>query len=136
VAIFRFPAVHDFDLAGPHAGHIWNWLRRATGKDEGYASYLHCADAARAFVLAVEQPRPGCEAYHFVAKDIFSLVPLAERLRTQMPDWPQLPDTWPPFASPVVCNKAKDHFGWEAQFSITAEHQKKFGTELLTAEYH
>jgi len=129
IAIFRFPAVWDWDIKDINEDHFWIWLRRATGKVSDLSTYLHAADAARAFALAVENPRPGCEAYHFTAKDIFSSVPLRERLEKHNPDYPALPADWPAYASPLLCSKAKEHFGWEPAISILDAYRRKFGKE-------
>lgn len=129
VAIFRFPAVWDWDLGGEHDEHAWHWLRRSTDKPYDLAAYLHVSDAARAYVLAVENPRPGCEAYHFTAREGFGSAPIRERVAKHCPDFPQLPDNFPAYASLLLCNKAKEHFGWEAQVNILDIYRKKFGKE-------
>jgi nucleoside-diphosphate-sugar epimerase len=126
VAIFRFPAVWDWLPEQPD-DHHWNWLERATGPVDEFGCYLHSDDAARAYVLALENPRPGCEAYHFTAKEVVSGAPLPERWKKHHPDYPQFPADWPPFKSPLLLDKAKAHFGWEPRFNLLDLYRKRFG---------
>ncbi|MCY3021914.1 MAG: NAD(P)-dependent oxidoreductase [Planctomycetota bacterium] len=133
VAMFRFPAVWDFPL-DTKPGHEdrawpWHWLRHADGMPHDLAVYLHVSDAARAYVLAVENPRPGCEAYHFTAKEVFSVVPIRDRLAKHCPDHPRLPADWPSYASLLNCGKAREHFGWEPAVNILDIYRKEFGKE-------
>ena len=67
---------------------VWDNLERSRGKAEGMFTYVHVSDAARAFVLALENPRPGCEAYHFTAAEIYSAIPLRERMEKFHPRCP------------------------------------------------
>lgn len=127
VAIFRFPAVFEWDVTGKDEKHFMHWIRHATAEAEGFGTYLHCADAARAFLLAIENPRPGCEAYHFVAREVITAVPIAERLRKVYPNYPPLPADWPPFATPALTTKAKAHFGWEPRHSLLDLYRLKTG---------
>jgi len=127
-AIFRFPWVIDWDHERDES-LMWVNLERARGKAEGMFTYVHVTDAARAFVLALENPRPGCEAYHFIAPEINSSVPLRERLDQFHPGYPPLPANWPPFKSPVTTEKAKKHFGWEPRWNLLDLYRKKFGRD-------
>lgn len=127
-AIFRFPWVLDWELERNEA-EIWSFLERARGKAEGMFTYVHVTDAARAFVLAVENPRAGCEAYHFSAAETLSAVPLRERLAKHYPDYPTLPADWPTFKSPVCTEKARKHFGWEPAWNLLEHYREKFGRE-------
>lgn len=125
VAIFRLPGTFGF-----HASDEWfRWIEHDTGRMDELGIHLHVTDAARAYVLAIENPRPGCEAYHFSAKEVFSGVPLRERLLKHHPDYPPLPEDWPAFKSPMLTCKARDHFGWEAQWNFLDLYRQKFGRD-------
>jgi nucleoside-diphosphate-sugar epimerase len=115
VAIFRFPWV----IAEQIRDGRLDWFDQEHRIHEGYATYLWGEDAARAYLLAIERPRPGCEAYHFVADDIWLSIPLRDALARQ-PEFtgPPLPDGWPDFRAPVLTDKARDHFGWRPAWSV------------------
>jgi len=127
-AIFRFPWVMDWELDGGEE-HIWKQFEKAKGQNEGMCTYIHVTDAAAAYVLAIENPRPGCEAYHFTAADVFCSMPLRDALVTLHPDHPALPADWPAYKSPVNTTKAEQHFGWKAVWTITELYRQKFGRE-------
>jgi nucleoside-diphosphate-sugar epimerase len=130
VAIFRLPGMQDYDLEKlDQQSHVFHWLTHSTGRCEGMATYLHAADAARAYALAVENPRPGCEAYHFTAPEVFSCVPIRERMLKHNPENPPLPSDWPAFKSPVITEKARQHFGWVPQVNVLDIYRKKFGRD-------
>jgi nucleoside-diphosphate-sugar epimerase len=124
IAIFRLPWVVDHELGDHH----WRWI--ASGRDgfDGLGTYVHASDVAVAYAQAIENPRPGCEAYHLVAPDTADLVPIAEHMKS-LKDWPPLPPNWPPFKSLVVTDKARAHLGWEAKWSIHNQYRAKFGKE-------
>jgi nucleoside-diphosphate-sugar epimerase len=123
VAIFRFPAVwrHGDDA------DQWGWIDGRAQLGDGCGTYLGLDDAARAYALALEHPRPDCETYHFTAAEIAATVPLAQLVEKH--GFPQLPPDWPKLKSPVICNKAKEHFGWEPQFNVLEEFRKKYGRD-------
>lgn len=129
IAIFRFPSVWDWDMKDMHDDHLWTWLRRASGKVSDLATYLHVTDAALAYALAVENPLPGCEAYHFAARDVFSSAPIRDRIEKHHPDYPAPATDWPAYASLLLCTKAKEHLGWEPAVSIQGAYRRKFGKE-------
>ena len=124
IAIFRFPGVF-----APQCDDDWSWLKKRTGRTDGMETYLHPDDAARAYVLAIENPRPGCEAYHFTADEVISGVPLRGRLLEHHPDFPVLPKDWPAYKSPALTDKAFKHFGWKASHNLMDIYRKKFGKE-------
>jgi nucleoside-diphosphate-sugar epimerase len=128
VAAFRFPMVLESD---PELDP--RWLRYLEGEphpSEGACTYLHASDAARAYADAIERPRPGFEAYHFVAADVWSITPIRDRLLKYNPAEPPLPPDWPPYRSPVLTTKAKEHFGWEPGWSILERYQGHTGKKL------
>ena len=114
VAIFRLPWVPVEEYSDRQA----EYLREPPTRTDGFATYCHVNDVARAYALAIENPRPGCEAYHFAAAEILSLYPLGARLAAHHPAYPKLPADWPAFKSPLITNKAREHFGWEAKWNF------------------
>jgi len=128
VAIFRFPRVWSW-LRNGETPMKWDRLAENTGPAPECGTYVHAADAARAYVLAIESERPGCEAYHFSASEICSGAPLAARLKAHHPDYPPLPADWPPFRSPILTDKARKHFGWEAQWNLLDFYRNEFGKD-------
>ncbi|HYG76628.1 MAG TPA: NAD(P)-dependent oxidoreductase [Planctomycetota bacterium] len=128
LAIFRFPWVLDFDIEADEEG-LWMALARSKNPTEGMATYVHVTDAASAYVLAIENPRPGCEAYHFSADEIFSCLPLRERQAKHEPKHPPLPADWPNYKSPLITDKARQHFGWKPIWNAVEMYRKKFGRE-------
>lgn len=126
VAIFRFPWVldknPDFTVAEDRA-----WLEGHTGPCETAGIHVHLDDLAEGFRLALEQPRLGCEAYHFSADDVLTGRPIRERLRDHEPTYPPLPDDWPFAKSPLITAKARDHFGWRPQWNLAARYRDVVG---------
>ena len=122
-AIFRLPLVvpHEYNDAWGES------LRQKPDHTDGFATYCHVSDVAKAFALAVESKRPGCETYHFSAVEIMSLVPLATRLAEHHPDFPKLPADWPAFRSPLITQKARDHFGWTPKWNLLDFYREKHG---------
>jgi nucleoside-diphosphate-sugar epimerase len=106
-------------------------MREPPSKTDGFATYLHATDAALAYAAALEHPRPGFEAYHFSAAEIASLHPLRDRLRAHHPDYPPLPEDWPAFKSPLLLNKAREHFGWEPAWNALDFYRQHHGEPSL-----
>jgi nucleoside-diphosphate-sugar epimerase len=96
-------------------------------RTDGFATYLHATDAARAYALALDNPRAGFDAYHFAAEEILSFYPLAERLRRHHPSFPPLPANWPPFRSPLLMDKARRDFGWAPQWNFLQMYRERHG---------
>jgi nucleoside-diphosphate-sugar epimerase len=119
VAIFRFPGVWspEWGPRGRGASKGRSANRRHDLLD-GFGTYVGLEDAARAYVLALELPRPGCEAYHFSAAEVSCETPLRDRLIQDHPDYPVLPADWPAHKSPMLCGKALEHFGWAPTWNI------------------
>jgi nucleoside-diphosphate-sugar epimerase len=128
VAAFRFPLVQveEYDES---------WIasmRQKPKQTDGFLTYVHAADVARGYALALEQPRPGFEAYHFSAAEVWSLYPLAPRLREHKPDFPPLPPDWPAFKSPILTTKLREHFGWEPKSNFLDFYRERHGEPQLT----
>jgi nucleoside-diphosphate-sugar epimerase len=123
VAIFRLPWV-------PSHGFSDSWgqsLREKPASTDGFATYCHVTDVARAFVLAVEAKRDGCEVYHLSAAEIMSIYPLAQRLAEHHPDYPPLPKDWPAFRSPLLTQKACEHLGWTPKWNLLDFYREQHG---------
>lgn len=128
VAVFRFPWVldktPDFTLAEDRA-----WLEGQTGPCETAAIHVHVDDLAEAFRLALEQPRPGCEAYHFAADDVLTGQHIRERLRLHEPTFPPLPADWPFARSPLITVKAREHLGWRPRWNLVSRYREVVGRD-------
>jgi len=120
VSVFRFPWVV---MEAPDE-RWYRMLEHSTGPMEGMGTYLHISDAARAYVQAIEQAPEGFEVYHLTAEDVWSAVPLRERMLRTQPDFPPLPMDWPDYRSPVLCDKAKAHFGWKPTFGVRQGYER------------
>ena len=127
VAAFRFPWVRGDEYEESAAAA----LRQKPQKTDGFATYVHAADIARAYALALERPRPGFEAYHFSAAEICSFHPLADRLREHHPAYPPLPADWPALKSPVLTTKLREHFGWEPAWNFLDFYRERHGEPRL-----
>ena len=125
-AIFRLPAVWRHN---EETGSQLGWFDGMTEGSDGCATYVGLDDVAQAYALALEHPRPGCEAYHFSAVDVLSTLPLSELIEKHYPGYPKLPANWPARKSPMNCNKAKEHFGWTPEFSALESFRKHFGRD-------
>jgi nucleoside-diphosphate-sugar epimerase len=123
VAAFRFVWVRVEDYDDEHARS----LRTMPPRTDGFATYVHVSDVARGYALALENPRPGFEAYHFSAPEIASLQPLRQRLAAHHPDYPPLPADWPDFKSPLLTTKLREHFGWEAKWNYLDFYRARHG---------
>jgi UDP-glucose 4-epimerase len=123
VAIFRLPWVlPNWDK------HVTRWMERgADGPMEGFGTYIATTDIASAYALAAENPRPGCEIYNCYADEVWSAVPIRERLAKYHPEYPQLPTDWPDYKSPVSNEKLKAHFGWRPEFNARQEYFQRKG---------
>jgi len=125
-AIFRLPSVWRHD---EQTGSQLGWFDGMTEGSDGCATYVGLDDVARAYVLALEHPRPGCEIYHFSAADVLSTLPLSKLIEKFYPSYPKLPANWPANKSPMNCDKAKEHFGWTPEFSAFDAFRKHFGRD-------
>jgi nucleoside-diphosphate-sugar epimerase len=123
VAAFRFPYVVSRDYSDDMAASMKDFPPRT----DGFATYLHATDAARAYALALDNRRAGFEAYHFAAEEILSLYPLAERLRRHHPSFPPLPANWPAFKSPLLMDKARRDFGWAPHWNFLQMYRARHG---------
>jgi len=112
IAIFRFPAI----LTAPASDGLWARRQSPAGSDDGLGSFCHVDDAARAIAMALEHPRPGCEAYNIASDE--SLLPVEGIIKQFYPTFPPLPPDWPQRRSAMLCEKAKEHFGWRHEFKL------------------
>jgi nucleoside-diphosphate-sugar epimerase len=125
VAIFRLPWV----MQEEHDGHAevperwWHWLEHDAGPTDGLETYIHAKDVALAYALALEHPKSGCETYHLTAAEVLSANPLRQRLEHHK-DYPSLPDNWPDFKSPLLLEKARQHFGWEPTINLLDHYRR------------
>ena len=97
VAVFRLPFVITQEISDA-------WLARAdhTRKLGGELGiYVRDTDVAEAFVLAIEKPRPGFEAYHLAAREVMHSQPIRESIIRDMPGYPRLPENWGKFDNAV-----------------------------------
>ncbi|HYF48472.1 MAG TPA: NAD(P)-dependent oxidoreductase [Planctomycetota bacterium] len=127
VAIFRFPAVSNVKLEDLGEQQL-AWIRQGGGWGDGCYTYVHTSDAARAFELALLNPRPGCEAYHFSAREVFCTANIRQKLIEKFPSFPALPENWAPHDSPVICTKAREHFQWKPSWNFLDQFREKFGS--------
>ena len=112
ISIFRLPMV--IWHGNLHLFHS----RMDSGPAPEMGTYVDATDAALAYVAAVESDRPGCEAYNIAAADVMSNIPIRARLLEHHPNYPALPESWPDFKAPILSEKAREHFGWEAKWDM------------------
>lgn len=131
VAVFRIPWVLTDETA--FSEETVRWFTEARDwPGDGFGTYAHATDVARAMADAVEHPRPGCEAYHLSAVEVKGREPLADRLKRVHPDWPQPPAGWPPLRSPMLMDKLRRDFGFEPRWEYKAEYRKRFGKDVFS----
>ena len=111
ISIFRFPAVFPVETGPGLRERMGEFLKKRGGVD-GYGTYLLISDAVEAYALALEANIIGCEAYHFSAPDLFSSAPITEWMKYCKVMAPIVPADYPPFKSPLNCEKAKRMLGW------------------------
>ncbi len=126
VAIFRFPMVLNFDFETPGCE---KWFDYSQQFGDGFGTHVHTDDATRAYALALEHPRPGCEAYHFSAEEALCTLPIRESVQRRHPDGAQLPADWPKTKSFIDCSKAKAHFNWVPEKNLMQQFREKFGRD-------
>lgn len=84
---------------------------------QGFWTYLHIRDAARACVMAIESDRwRGHERLFLNADDTMITVPTMEALMTVYPDVP-VREPLEGFAAPISNRRALEVIGWRPQFS-------------------
>jgi nucleoside-diphosphate-sugar epimerase len=119
IAAFRFPGVlQDEDW---ERGVAYMRQRRPNKpvRTDGFGTLIHVADAAEAYVRAMNATWAGFEAFHFVAPTVRSSRPVREALAERFPNAP-LPADWPAFAAPVTTEKARRLLGWRATHDLPA----------------
>jgi nucleoside-diphosphate-sugar epimerase len=115
VTVFRFPRVFYDSLLTP--AFVRHQIEN-NGPTEGFETYVHVTDAARAYVAALDADRPGIEIYNIFTPDIASGFPLRPRLMKHHPHFPALPEDWPDYKCPVSSQKAWEHLRWRATWSF------------------
>jgi nucleoside-diphosphate-sugar epimerase len=116
ISVIRLPAIwDDRDVQNAQVQ-----LPEVLQLREGFNTYLHLDDAASILALALENQRPGFEAYHAVAEEVWSAKPVRELLKERFGDSVKLPPDWPDFKAPVSTEKTRKHFGWSPRFKLNA----------------
>jgi nucleoside-diphosphate-sugar epimerase len=130
VSIFRLPYT-SWELDE----RMVSWIERDERLNE-LGTYLLSADAAVAYVNAVERSLPGCEVYQLAADDVAWLKPIGESIIKANLDYPAVPTDWPSAKSLALNGKAKEKLGWAPKSNFLEEYRKKRGRESLTALKH
>jgi len=115
ISIFRFPRVMNDWFLTPL---MVRKVMEDDGPSDGFETYVHATDAAKAYVAAIDADRPGIEAYNLMADDMASGFPIRPRLLKHHPDFPKLPEDWPDYKSPVSTQKAWEHLHWKAAWNF------------------
>jgi nucleoside-diphosphate-sugar epimerase len=87
--------------------------------NDGFETFIHPTDLARAFAAAAETARPGCEIFNVGAADIMSTMSIHERLAKHHPGFPPLPPGWPDHKSPLITEKAANLLNWRPLWSFS-----------------
>ncbi len=103
----------------------WATLERERSFHE-LGTYAHIEDAAEAFVLAVNDTRPGLSIYNAMAPDALTLRPVREALAATWPHL-RLPAEWPTWRCPVISERILAELGWTQKWSILAQFRARFG---------
>jgi len=94
---------------------------RARGEASGGGAvwaWVDVRDAASACRLAMENNRPGHEAFYIAAPEIRLDIPVEDLLARHFPgDYPVSPEIHGS-VSPVDCGKAQRMLGWEARWNL------------------
>ena len=92
--------------------------QRETSGGGAFWTWVDVRDAASACRLAMENNRPGHEAFYIAAPEIRLDVPIEDLLAQHFPgDYPVAPEIRGS-ASPVDCGKARRLLGWEARWNL------------------
>ena len=109
---------------------------RARGESSGggaFWSWVDVRDAARACRLAVENSRPGHEAFYIAAPEIRLDIPIEDLLARHFPgDYPVAPELRGTL-SPVDCSKARRLLGWEARWNLDGSERQLTGNGAQAA---
>ena len=92
--------------------------QRETSGGGAFWTWVDVRDAASACRLAMENNRPGHEAFYIAAPEIRLDMPIEDLLAQHFPgDYPVAPEIRGS-ASPVDCGKARRLLGWEARWNL------------------
>jgi nucleoside-diphosphate-sugar epimerase len=129
VACFRLPMVADWEFGPKGESPHWDWFAKRLEGLEDLGSHVHATDAAEAFALALEKPRPGYEAYNLCAREAISIRPVRPWVRELFPELPALPEDWPTWRCPYLADKAHAHFGWVPKWNFLDFYRLKYGRD-------
>lgn len=128
VSIFRLPWV----LSRGFDERMIRWMDRGgSSSPDGFSTYIHANDVAVAYEAALLRNLEGCRAYHLMACDTIIGRPVRELLE-QAGVTVELPVDWPVNKPPVTTEKARQELGWEPQFSVWAERERR-GSDVPSA---
>ena len=92
--------------------------QRESSGGGAFWTWVDVRDAACACRLAMENNRPGHEAFYIAAPEMRLDIPIEELLARHFPgDYPVAPEIQGS-ASPVDCGKARRLLGWEARWNL------------------
>ncbi len=98
--------------------------QRETSGGGAFWTWVDARDAASACRLAVENNRPGHEAFYIAAPEIRLDIPVEELLARHFPgDYPIAPEIRGD-VSPVDCSKAQRMLGWQARWNLDGSERK------------
>lgn len=125
VAAFRLPWV----MSDQMTDHRFERIDNETKLDSDLGIYVKDSDVAECFAMALEQRRPGFEAYNLSAREALTGVPVREGIARDYPSYPQLPEGWGKYDTVYLYGKAREHFGWEPKWSWLELFRQKMGRD-------
>ena len=125
VAAFRLPWVMTDEMID----HRLSWMDNQRKLDSDMGIHVKDSDVAECFAMALEQVRPGFEAYNLSAREAMTVVPLREGIARDLPSYPQLPEDWGKCDTVYLYGKAREHFGWEPKWSWLELFRSKMGRD-------
>jgi nucleoside-diphosphate-sugar epimerase len=116
MSILRFPWVMTQDFTDDE---LRGFDRIDQPFNDGFETFIHPTDLARAFAAAAEACHHGCEIYNVGAADIMSSMSIHQRLAKYHPGLPPLPPGWPDYKSPLITEKAANLLNWRPLWSFS-----------------